>query len=64
MKIMLKIKIIKNILKKLTIAVTITTSKTLITDKTPTGEERKKYLLHPNYEKTTLSNMQRKRHAH
>ena len=44
---------------------TITTNKTLITDKTLTGEERKKtYLLHPNYEKTTLSNMQRKHHVH
>ena len=39
---------------------TITTNKTLITDKTLAGEERKKYLLHPNYKKTTLSNMQRK----
>ena len=44
----------------------MTTNKTLITDKTLTGEERKKgtYLLHPNYEKTTLSNMQRKHHVH
>ena len=37
---------------------TITTNKILITDKTLTGEERKKNLflnlLHPNYEKTTL----------
>ena len=44
---------------------TITTIKTLITDKTLTGEEReKKYLLHPNYQKTTLSNMQCKHHVH
>ena len=39
---------------------TITTNKTLITDKNLAGEERKKYLLHPNYKKATLSNMQRK----
>ena len=39
---------------------------TLITGKTLTGEERQKntYLLHPDYEKTTLSNMQRKDHVH
>ena len=48
----------------LTIAITITTNETLITDKTLTVEEKKKqtkndtYLLHPNYEKTSLSNMQ------
>ena len=42
-----------------------------MTDKTLTGEEKKKnkqsyytYSLHPNYEKTTLSNMQRKDDAH
>ena len=45
---------------------TITIYKTLITDKTLTGgrEKKKTYLLHPNYEKTTLSNMQRKHHVH
>ena len=52
----------------LTIATTITTNKTLITNKTLTGEEKKSnnntYLLHPNYEKTALSNMQRKHHVH
>ena len=52
----------------LTITITITTNKTLITGKTLTGEEKKTnnntYLLHPNYEKTTLSNMQRKHHVH
>ena len=58
MKIMLKIKvIIKNYQKKQR-GNTITVNKTLITDKTLAGEERKKYLLHPNYKKTTLSNMQ------
>ena len=58
MKIMLKIKvIIKNYQKKQK-GNTITVNKTLITDKTLAGEERKKYLLHPNYKKTTLSNMQ------
>ena len=50
MKIMLKIKKIKNIFKKikspcewsfLTIIITITTNKTLIADKTLTGEEKK-----------------------
>ena len=43
-----------------------TTNKTLITDETVTGEEKNNntYLLHPNYEKTTLSNMQRKHHVH
>ena len=51
--------------KKKQKANTITTNKTLITDKTLTGEERKtKYLLHPNYEKTALSNMQCKHHVH
>ena len=38
----------------------MTTNKTLITDKTLTGEGKRNdntYLLHPNYEKTTLSNM-------
>ena len=61
MKRMLKIKIIlKKIIKKKQKTNTITTNKTLITDKTLAGEERKKYLLHPNYKKTTLSNMQRK----
>ena len=66
MKIMYKIKIIiKKIIKKNKQTNTITANKTLITDKTLTGEERKKtYLLHPNYEKTTLSNMQRKHHVH
>ena len=61
MKRMLKIKIIlKKIIKKKQKTSTITTNKTLITDKTLAGEERKKYLLHPNYKKATLSNMQRK----
>ena len=72
MKIMLKIKTIKILKKKspcewllLTITVTITTNKTLRTDKTATGEEKKNtYLLHPNYEKTILSNMQHKHHVH
>ena len=65
MKIMLKIKI-KKLFKKKQKTNAMTTNKTLITDKTLTGEERKKgtYLLHPNYEKTTLSNMQRKHHVH
>ena len=39
-----------------------------MTNKTLTGEERERkkttYLLHPNYKKTTLSNMQRKHHVH
>ena len=44
---------------------TIPTNKTLGTDKTLTGEQRKKtYLLYLNYEKATLSNMQCKRHVH
>ena len=47
---------------------TITTNKTCITDKVLSGEEREKkkitYLLHPNYKKTTLSDMQRKHHVH
>ena len=45
---------------------TITTNKTLTTDKTLIVEERKKntYLLHPNCEKNTLSNMKRKDHVH
>ena len=46
---------------------TITTNKTLIYNRQNTyrGREKKKtYLLHPNYEKTTLSNMQRKHHVH
>ena len=44
---------------------TMTSNKTLITDKIVTGEEIKKtYLLHPNYEKTTLFNMQRKHHVY
>ena len=52
MKIMLKIKIIKNRKKQkkidpctwimMTITITITTNKTLITDKTLTGEEKRK----------------------
>ena len=49
------------------ICITITTNKTLITDKTLTGKEREKkntYLLHRKYEKATLSNMQRKHHVH
>ena len=40
---------------------------TITTDETLTGEEKKSnntYLLPPNYEKTTLSNMQRKHHVH
>ena len=44
-----------------------TTNKTLITDETLTGEAKKNnntYLLHLNYEKTTLSNMQCKHHVH
>ena len=41
---------------------TITTNKTLITNNTHSGREKKNtYLLHPNYEKTTL---QRKHHVH
>ena len=44
--------------------ITITTNQTLITDKTITGNEKKTYLLHPNYEKTTLSVMQHKHHVH
>ena len=56
----------------LTKTITLTTDKTLITDKTLTGEGKKKfkkknnntYILHSNYEKTTLSNMQRKHHVH
>ena len=56
-------KIIKNIKKQKTN--TIPTNKTLGTDNTLTGEERKKsYLLYLKYEKTTLSNMQRKFHVH
>ena len=46
---------------------TITTNKTLIYNRQNTyrGREKKKtYLLHPNYEKTTLSNMQHKHHVH
>ena len=42
-------------------------NKTLITHETLIGEEEKNnntYLLDPNYEKTTLSNMQRKHHVH
>ena len=45
-----------------------------MTDKTFTGKERERererereknaYLLHSNYKKTTLSNMQRKHHVH
>ena len=66
MKIMLKMKI-KNIFKNLknsewsflTITITIT-NKTLITNQTFTGKEKEtnkqQYLLHPHYEKTTLSN--------
>ena len=68
MKIILKIKIIiRKIIKKKTQKTnTITTNKTFITYETLTGEERKKetYLLHLNYEKTTLSNMLRKHHDH
>ena len=50
----------------LTITITITTNKRIITDKALTGEERKKntYLLHPNHEKTPSSNMQCKNHVH
>ena len=53
MKIMRKIKIIiiKKQIKKKEKKDTITTNKSLITDKTLTGEEREKkntYLLHPN----------------
>ena len=75
MKMMRKIKIIiiitikflkqKNKNKKKTN--TITTNKTLIYNRQNTyrGREKKKtYLLHPNYEKTTLSNMQHKNHVH
>ena len=72
MKIMRKIKIIiikalkENQTNKQTN--TITTNKTCITDKVLSGEEREKkkitYLLHPNYKKTTLSDMQRKHHVH
>ena len=58
MKIMLKIKVIIKNYEKKQKGNTITVNKTLITDKTLAGEERKKYLLHPNYKKTTLSNMQ------
>ena len=66
MKIMHKRKIIKkNIKKKQTNKQktnTITTNKTLITNNTHSGREKKNtYLLHPNYEKTTL---QRKHHVH
>ena len=45
---------------------TITTSKTLITKKTPTGEKANNnaYLLHTNYENTTLSNTKCKHHVH
>ena len=50
----------------LTITITITTNKTIITDKALTGEKRKKntYLLHANYEKTPSSNIQCKNHVH
>ena len=74
MKIMRKIKIItiKTLLKENNNnnkkkTNTITTNKTLIYNRQNTyrGREKKKtYLLHPNYEKTTLSNMQRKHHVH
>ena len=60
-KMMLKVKITKNIKKKelcessfLTIAITITTNKTHITNKT---YKTKAYSLHPNYEETILPNM-------
>ena len=68
MKIMQKIKIIIikiNIKKN-----AITTNEILIYNRQNTNRgrqrERKKktYLLPPNYEKTTLSNMQHKHHAH
>ena len=65
MKIMCKIKII--IIKIKRKKKTKTTNKTLIYNRQNTyrGREKKKtYLLHPNYEKTTLSNMQRKHHVH
>ena len=53
----------------LTIAITVPTNKTLIKEKTVTGEEKEKtnnntYLLHPKHEKTTLSNMQRLHQVH
>ena len=52
--------------------ITLTTNKIVMTDKTLGYWGRKKtqqnnnntYSLHPNYEKTTLSNMQRKHHVH
>ena len=56
----------KKIIKKKQKTNTIRTNKTLITDKETYRAREKKntYLLHPNYEKTTLSNMQRKHHVH
>ena len=51
--------------------ITIATNKTHIANKTLTGgggggdkqTNNNTFLLHPNYEKTTLSNMQRKNHV-
>ena len=75
-KIMHKIKIIiivKTLLKKTATKKqtnTITTNITLIYNRQNTyrwrDREKKKiaYLLHPNYKKTTLSNMKRKHHVH
>ena len=50
----------------LTITITITTNKRIIRNKTLTGKKKAKvhYLLHPNYEETTFSNMQPKHHIH
>ena len=51
-------------------SMTLTTNKIVITDKTlgHWGTKKKNnnntHSLHPNYEKTTLSNMQRKHHVH
>ena len=62
-KIMLKVKINIKKISFLTIAITITTNKTLITDKTLTGEKKQTIILF-YYIQTTFSNMQRKRHVH
>ena len=46
--------------------ITITTNKPLITSKKLIGEKTNinTYLLHPNYEGTTLSNIQREHHVY
>ena len=69
MKVMRKIKIIIIIIKTEKKTNTTTSNETLIYNRQNTyrGREREKkntYLLHPNYEKTTLSNTQHKHHVH